>query len=573
MCPYRQHPRPIRPRQDRISPFPVHTLGNCPTQPNMIRIPKLLPACTLITAGLLGLAPDALADRIVTIDGRQIVATKARKEGEGYKLTFPDGVIILKDSSMIKAVEVEGDMSEYEPKNDKERDFLEKGYVLYRGKWMSKRAYQTELDRESAISKEEAGEAALYSEWGTALEGESKYFMIRTNTSPELLEYYGDLLDTYYQMMNKAIGIKPTPTMRGVKLQVNIYKSWDEFTKLTGMARGVAGFFMPMGPNSHLNFYHDYAEPKDSELIGLHECTHLLTYLIDQQFKPQIWINEAMADYYGSSTITQDKRGKLEIVPGKLHTDRVLTVQQAIKDDEAVGLQELFGLEKANFGAFQYAHAWSFVYFLNNGNDGKYQKGFAKFFKELYTLKGVESDNVPGYGPGNMNKVVKPDDIRDFLLKKIKVTDVKALEVEWLDFIASVPIDAPQARLKRGLRSAMFGEFESAIEDLTAAIDAGVTDPRAFAARARSGAFTGDTSKSVTDIEAAIELDPLNASYRYDYSHYLLGASASRYFRSNSKNMYEGNDALEQARAQAGLAVSLDPKDRFYPEWKAMLEE
>ena len=438
---------------------------------------------------------------------------------------------------------------------------------------MSKRAYQTELDRESETSKEEAAEAALYSQWGTALEGESKYFMIRTNTSPELLEYYGNLLDTYYKMMNKAIGIKPTPTMRGVKLQVNIYKSREEFTKLTGMSPGVAGFFMPMGPTSHLNFYHDYAEPSSSEWVGLHECTHLLTYLIDQQFKPQIWINEAMADYYGSATIIHGKRGKLDIEPGKLQTDRVLTVQQAIKDGEAVGLQELFDLEKSGFHAFQYAHAWSFVYFLNNGNDGKYQKGFAKFFKELYTLKGVESDNVSGWGPGGMNKVVKPDDIRDFLLKKIKVEDVKELEAEWLDFIANIAIDAPEARLKRGLRASRTGDFDDAIADLTAAIDAGLKDPRAYYARARTSAYSGDMSKAVEDIEAALELDPLNAEYRYDYSHYLLGASASRFFSIGSKGQYEGNDAIDQARAQAGLAVSLDPKNRFFPEWKKLLNE
>ncbi len=539
----------------------------------MIRICKLLPACTLISAALLALAPAAQADRIVTIDGRQIVATKARKEGDGYRLTFPDGVILLKDSSMIKAVEVEGDMSEYEPKGDKEREFLEKGFVLYRGKWMSKRAYQDELNRESEASKERAAEAALYSEWGTALEGESKYFLIRTNTSPELLEYYGNLLDTYYKMMNKAIGIKPTPTMRGVKLQVNIYKSREEFTKLTGMSPGVAGFFMPMGPNSHLNFYHDYAEPSSSEWVGLHECTHLLTYLIDQQFKPQIWINEAMADFYGSATIIHGKRGKLEIEPGKLQTDRVLTVQQAIKDDEAIGLQELFKLEKSGFQAFQYAHAWSFVYFLNNGNDGKYKKGFSKFFKELYTLKGVESDNVPGWGTGGMNKVVKPEDIRDFLLKKIKVQDVKALEAEWLDFIAKVAIDAPEARLKRGLRSTMKGDYDAAVKDLTAAIDAGVMDPRAFAARARANANGRNASKSIADIEAAIELDPLNAEYRYDFSHYLLGATVSRFFRVSSKDQFDDNEALDQARAQAGLAVSLDPENRFFIEWKKLLEE
>ena len=36
-----------------------------------------------------------------------------------------------------------------------------------------------------------------------------------------------------------------------------------------------------------------------------------------------------------------------------------------------------------DFDGFQYAHAWSFVYFLNTAENGKYQKSFTKFFKGL----------------------------------------------------------------------------------------------------------------------------------------------------------------------------------------------
>jgi len=537
----------------------------------MNRLFILLLSCGLLALSFVALSPPASADRIVTMDGRQIIADKAREEGDGYRLEFPDGVIILKDRSLVKAVEVEGDMSDYVPKNDKERDSLDKGFVRYRGKWMSKRGYQTELNRESAQSKELADEAAAYADWGSALEGESKYFIIRTNTSPELLEYYGDLLDTYYKMMNKAVGIKPTPTMRGVKLQVNIYKSREEFTKLTGMSPGVAGFFMPMGPRSHLNFYHDYAEPSKSQWVGLHECTHLLTYLIDQQFRAQIWINEAMADFYGSATIVEGKRGKLEITPGKLQTDRVLTVQQAIKDSETIGLQQLFRLEKSGFQAFQYAHAWSFVYFLNNGMDGKYEKGFGKFFKDLYTLKGVESENKPGYGGSGMAKIVKPDDIRDFLLKKIKVEELAELEIEWLKFIEGIPIDAPEARLKRGLRSAMMGNFDECLEDLTAAIDGGVTDPRAFSTRATANAMGLKMGMALEDIDKAIELDPLNAEYHYARSHYLLGLGSFRFLGSKKNNSYDKEENIEAARKEAGLAVSLDPGNRDFPKWRSSL--
>ena len=526
----------------------------------------------LLSALVLLAAPLAQADRVITLDGRQLTAKKARAEGEGFRLEFENGTIVLPDKSLVKAVEMEGDMSDYVPKDDRERDFLEKGYVRYRGKWLSKRGYETELAKEAKASTEAADEAAFYSEWKNALEGESKYFRIRTNTSPELLEYYSDLLDAYYKLMNKRVGIKPTPTMRGLKLRVNIYKSRAEFTKRTKMSPGVAGFFMPSGKTANLNFYHDYAEPASSDWIALHECTHLLTFLIDQQFRPQIWINEAVADYFGSSEIVQDKKGKLKITPGKLQTDRVLTVQQAIKDGEAIHLADLFNLEKSEFQAFQYAHAWAFVYFLNNGADGKYAKGFTKFFKDLYTLKGVPSKNIPSYGDTQMGKKVEPDDIRDLLMKKLKVKDLDALEKEWLAYIESIPISAPEARLKRGLRSIMMGEAEEALEDLDAAIEGGILDPRAFAGRADALSRTGKYDKALEDIDRAIEIDPLNAEYRFDRSHYLLRLP-SFYGLDEMREMLLDNDNIEDARQAAGLAVDLNSKNKYYALWVKTLKE
>jgi hypothetical protein len=92
----------------------------------------------------------------------------------------------------------------------------------------------------------------------------------------------------------------------------------------------------------------------------------------------------------------------------------------------------LFEIERSEFGSFEYAHAWSFVYFLNNYDDGKYAKGFAKFFRELYTTaKGVPYETVPSYGLSGVGKVVKPEDIKALLLKRIGERDVQELERQW----------------------------------------------------------------------------------------------------------------------------------------------
>jgi len=538
------------------------------------------PRSIAVLASLALFSADAQADRVVTADGRVLVARKARAKGGGYVLEFDHGTIVLADGRGVKAVEIEGDMSDYEPQNDDEREKLAKGWVRYQGKWMSKPRYEVALQKAHEESKAAADAAAAYAAWHSALEKETKFFNVRTNTSPELLDYYGELLDTYYKMMDRRLGIKPTPSMRGKKLWVNVYRSHEEFLKLSEVdEHSVLGYFMPAEETANLNFYHDYAEPGRSDWVALHECTHLLTYLIDQQFQPQIWINEAVADFFGSADIEVGERRGITIVPGKLQTDRVLTVQQAIGDGKAVPLEDLFSLERADFHGFEYAHAWSFVYFLNNGKDGAYQEGFDKFFKALYTLeKGVRYSTGPGYGKTGTGFYVAPEDIRDLLLAKIRVSDLAELEAEWIGFMAEIPIDAPEARLKRGLRAAMMGQVGEAYPDLTAAIDAGVTDARAYWARARmlplvgrvggagdaQGAPESDKARielALADIQRALELDPLNAQYRHDYSMLLLGRSPL--MQPGEKTELRG----AEARAQAGLATELAPDNKAFQDW------
>ena len=105
-----------------------------------------------LTAALLASSSPALADRVITDDGRIITPKKVREEGDGYRLTFEDGEILLLTKEGVKSVEIEGDMSDYVPKNDNERKKLEDGYVRYRGKWYSKSAYETKLKKEHGIT-------------------------------------------------------------------------------------------------------------------------------------------------------------------------------------------------------------------------------------------------------------------------------------------------------------------------------------------------------------------------------------------------------------------------------------
>lgn len=527
---------------------------------------------------------SARADRVVTVDGRILSPKKARVQDAGYKFVFEHGEVVVPDKTLVREVEIEGDMSDYVPANEDEKQKLAQGYVKYRNRWMSAAGYQEELRKAFEAGKKRTEEIKAHSDWANAWTKKTRHFVFVTNTSPELLDYYSELLEAYYDLQDQRIGINPSPALARTQMTVNVYRSADEFHKYsTDKDPSVLGYFWSY--DKTLNFYHDYQEPSLSTWVALHECTHLLTYLIDQQYQPQIWLNEAVADYFGSSKVYRGKNGKLVIEPGQLQTDRVLTVQQALKDEKKAApastkgkkggfggdrpftkLEDLFMLSRDEFDGFQYAHAWSFVYFLMNAENGKYQKGFNRFFKGLYTLeKGIETKANGG------GKMVEPKTIRDYLLKRIAVKDTAALEAEWKAFVAAIPIEGPEARLKRGLYSVRSGEFKEAITDLDIAIEAGIKDPRAFAARAKALVFTNQMDKAKEDAKKAVALDPLDAAFRYELSQMMVGIVSSIGARDGGgvTMKEEGGAKLknDEAKAQAGLAMELDPDNDRFREW------
>jgi tetratricopeptide (TPR) repeat protein len=207
------------------------------------------------------------------------------------------------------------------------------------------------------------------------------------------------------------------------------------------------------------------------------------------------------------------------------------------------------------------------VYFLNNRNGGKDAKAFAKFFKALYTLdKGIPFEPELGPPPHGVWKTVKPEDIRDELLKRLKVKDIGALEREWKEFIAAIPIEGPAARLKRGINSARTFEFEKALPDLDAAIEQGTTDPRAWGVRGRARAATGDPDGALKDYQEALRRDPLNASFRFELAKVMVGEYAGENMEMIIVEEGGEEQTLEDpdAKLQAGLAVELAPdNDRF----------
>ena len=104
---------------------------------------------------------------------------EAKEETDRYELVFESGAISC-PKQWVASVEIEGDMSDYVPRNDKERAFLEKGYVRYRGRWMSKPGYADELRAEAEERRKRTDELARHSKFSDAWELETKHFLLRS---------------------------------------------------------------------------------------------------------------------------------------------------------------------------------------------------------------------------------------------------------------------------------------------------------------------------------------------------------------------------------------------------------
>jgi hypothetical protein len=518
----------------------------------------------LLAAALLGsLASVSRADRLVTTDGRVIEVKKAREAGDNYELVFAAGTVVV-PKKHVTSVEIEGDMSDYVPKDDKERDFLAKGFVRHQGKWLSKPAFEEALAKAAEARRKRLEELAKRSNFDNGWTLETKHFQWRSNTSPAVLQRYVDLLEAFYDLMDTRIGIKPSPSLARTKMQVNVFKRQKEMIQHAGdedIDESVLGYFSSY--EQSLNFFHDYKDPARSEVTALHECTHLLTYLVEPDYLPQIWINEGVADFFGSCNVSVNK-GKTTLVPGRLEEDSILTVQQAIAEKKHVPLDTLMLKDREEYDGFHYAHGWSLVYFLQNSP--KYAKPFNKLFKDLYGLDLKEAKeeilNAGDDDKSGLRKRYQPADVRDALVKRLGVKDLATLEKEWLEYVGAVQIEGPRARFLRGYSTVFSGgDLKQARADLEAALAGGYVTPDVHWALGYTRLLGGDGKEAVLEFRKSVELDPLDAVYRADLAWGLTG-----WWGPDSGKLDAPKEVQDEALLLFGLAAELDPENDEFAE-------
>lgn len=489
----------------------------------------------------------ANADLLITKNGKVIRGKVTEKDANTYHVKLATVEFDL-SKELVKEVLIEGDMSSYVPKNDKEKDNLAKGFVLYKSQWISKDQYAKEIEKENAKRNAVMEEEMKHLQFADGWKFTTKHFAFQGNCPKEILDDLAALLEEYYGVMQSQIQLQASPGLLRKKMAVNVYRDQEDYYRAGGAPGGTGGYFSPV--QESLNFFYDFEDFAVSKHVLLHEGTHLLTYLANPNFFGPAWINEGMAEYFGSSKVTGE-RGKRKMEPGQIIDSRLLVLQEMEKDryipiDKWLPYSSNYGtVQTAGGNVYEhYAYWWAFCHFL--AKSPKYGKKFFGYFKDLYSLNGFEktSEYSGLYNQSGVVFLVKPEEYTAKLLSKLGVKDIKVLDGEFRAWIKEQKPAGVRGYFIVGRDLCGDRKYDEALVNLNKAIEKGYVTAECYAYRARVWEGKGQIEKANEDWLKAIEQNPVETSYRLELAfNYRVGKKRE--------------EALKQVR----VAREIDPYD------------
>jgi tetratricopeptide (TPR) repeat protein len=477
----------------------------------------------------LAIAGSASAARVVLKDGREFECP-VRSSDSGYVLTLA-GVDVSVPRGDVATV---FDDESYVPQTDDEKKWLEKGYVRFEGRWVTKSQRERALEEKRRAKEARLADFQKHVHWDPPWEKKTPLFLFRTNVSPERLDHYVDLFEAFYKEFNQEFGITISQAQAKKKIPIQIYSDEELFRQQTGEGGQTVGIFVPEKETLHL--YELAEDPAETQTVLFHEGTHMLVYLANPNFRFSTWFNEGIAEYYGTTTFTSGK-----IVAGALNEPRLIEMKEALDAKKTVKLEDLLLMAQESFDSSTYAHAWSLIHFLMNS---KYKAGLRQYYRALSGSQGVKYDTVYG-GPTGTTFVIKDKDQIDYFKHFVGVRDLAALDSEWKAYVKNLlPKIGPRGWLERGISELESEKVEEAEASFDRAAELGSTDTRLYWYRAVVKVMRNKSDEAIADLEKLVVVRPLDASARAFYGQTLVFTS-------------KRDEGLSQLR----LAALLDPDD------------
>jgi hypothetical protein len=367
--------------------------------------------------------PAAAFDKVLLKDGRQVEGTIVASDDPDVVQLEIEGTRIPIPMAMVDKTWIEN-LEGYVPKNKQEEDWLKKGYVLFEGSWMSAKRRDDELRKRAEADKAYIKEVTKRQDWRNAVSQETRRFQVISNLDPATLEDYADLLEAYYKYFVEFWGITLTPGDKKGKPRVHLYRNLRDFYAVTGVRRGILGYFY--SPDLVLHLAHHPDDPPYGIAVLFHEGNHLLTHLINTRFRYPIWMNEGMAEYYGTARV--DEKGRF--IVGAQQDGRISAMRRERDRGEFRRIRDVMLTDQGAFDAYDYAYAWSFIHFLMESE--QYARTFRAFFANLSNNRDVVVENI-AYSDLDRATMAVPDlDSVVVAFEKRMGKSVEALEAEWL---------------------------------------------------------------------------------------------------------------------------------------------
>ena len=472
----------------------------------------------------------AQSDHIVLKDGRVVEGLRIDRSEGGFDLHFKSGDIFVPEK-LVREVLIEADGG-YKAKNAAEQARLDKGFLPYNGKWVRKKQRDRLIKKKRERLRKKLEESKKHHKWNSRYRKGSKHFFFEYTIDPEICKGLQDLMETYYKVFTKEWKIRPPPKLG--RLKVCFYHDYDYFLQVSGVGRGVLGYYRFVKP-FELNFFYDRVDPEFTTEVMFHEANHYLTHLIDLNFHYPHCINEAMAEYYGASK-WDPKRKKMST--GHILEGRLTEVLTDIQGGEMKKVRDYL---TNKLGYHDYTWGWSFVHFMMETK--KYRKRWKRFFIGL-----ARDKRVKRIGRGRGGKSIPDGEILRYFQLVMKVKDLDALEKEWHAYIKqNLKLSSHRGYEKAARAAASTGQSKKARRYYKLAVEKGSKNPKVYSRYAKILWNEGHYAEAKALVKKALIIDPLSASLYVD-----LAQIARR---------EGGEKGKKEAARYYNLAKEIDPEN------------
>ena len=275
--------------------------------------------------------------------------------------------------------------------------------------------------------------------WDKAREKETEHLIVKANLSVDALNDICLLLESTYFAYQDLFGCEQP---QGKKLRVMIFKNKEEYQRIyydlmsSNPPEGSCGMFIPASDTRNkskqdhlLSFYAPSRCPPMTSTLP-HECTHYAMGLLQNKcncFASPAWLDERWATYNETSKL-EGKRLVINVINQVLLPD----IKDPIKSKTYIKLKDFINISQQEYlvnEKITYPESWGLIYFLINGQGGKYKLGLQAYMEAW--KKGKIATGLDNSG----NRELKDKSAHLKLFEECMGVPIDQLEQEWKEYI------------------------------------------------------------------------------------------------------------------------------------------